>query len=47
VDSIPEEWGYNSDEIFESLQHGIFSEEWLSSANQTFHEFTSQMTQRL
>lgn len=47
VDSIPEEWGYNSDEIYESLQQGVFSEEWLTSVKRTFHEFASQMTQRL
>ncbi len=47
VDSIPEEWGYHSDEIFESLKQGIFSEDWLTTVKRTFQEFTSQMTQRL
>lgn len=47
VDSIPEEWGYDSDEILKSLKQGVFSEEWLTSVKRTFLEFASQMTQRL
>ncbi|MEB2786378.1 HipA family kinase [Algoriphagus persicinus] len=47
IDDIPAEWGYNSEEIFEYLQQGIFSTEWLDSVKRSFNEFASLMTQRL
>jgi len=45
VDEIPEEWGYNKDEIYRNLSLRIFAQEWISEVKKTYLEFISLMTQ--
>lgn len=45
IDSLPEEWGFDKDEIYSTLINGIFSEDWISKVGIAYEEFISLMTQ--
>lgn len=45
IDSLPEEWGFDKNEIYRALIDGIFSEGWISEVGQAYKEFIALMTQ--
>lgn len=45
IDSLPEEWGFDKNEIYRSLIDGIFSEGWISEVGKAYKEFITLMTQ--
>lgn len=44
IDGIPEEWGFNKDEIYRTLNFGILSQDWISEVHQAYREFILLMT---
>ncbi|MCH6199715.1 hypothetical protein MMU07_08995 [Aquiflexum sp. LQ15W] len=44
VEGIPEEWGYEKDEIYDKLSGWLFSPSWISEVERTYREFISLMT---
>lgn len=45
IDSLPEEWGFEKNEIYRSLIDGIFSEGWISEVGKAYKEFITLMIQ--
>ncbi|SIS65516.1 HipA family kinase [Belliella pelovolcani] len=46
VEQIPYEWGYDRNQVQESLNENLFSEEWMGRVRQTYLQFAGLMYQR-
>jgi hypothetical protein len=47
VEGIPDEWGYEKDEIYDKLSGWLFSPSWILEVERTYWEFISLMTQNI
>jgi len=45
VEGIPEEWGYEKDEIYNNLSRWLFSPSWILEVERSYREFISLMNQ--
>jgi hypothetical protein len=43
---LPEEWGFEKDEIFKNLTKNIFSQDWIIQVSKAYWEFISLMTKK-